>query len=293
MNSGVYRIRNTVNGKVYIGSTKNFAARLHSHKYHLMHRTHHSKKLQNAWNKYGTTAFAFEKVLVCSPEDLLMYEQLLIDGFSAQTCGYNQLPKAGSREGVPHDQDTLQRMKLFQRSNRKKYSWKEQSLCISEIAEMEGLPRDVLWRRVVQDGMTLQDAVTMPYKKHGQPISGMGTSMTFYEWVDRIGCTENFLRLWLGNGLTIDECIMKHKAITPCEFGRISGVNGNTFLARLRKDWSVGDALAVKVRTPLTIDDAREIRLLAKYKKNIEIAEQYGVHRDTISLIVRNISFKE
>lgn len=293
MKSGVYVIRNTINGKVYVGSTKSFHARFRAHKYALQGGKHHSRKLQRAWVKYGSEAFSFEKVLVCAEECLLQYEQIVIDYYQAHTKGYNHLVKAGSRAGTPHDKDTVSRMRAFQRSYRKKYQWQGRQLCIAEIAEEVGLPRDTLWRRVVSDRIPLEEAVSIPYKKPGQPIEGFGTALTFYEWVERIGCTQSFLRLWLQNGLTIEECVDKRKKITVGEFGRVSGISSNTFSARIRKGWSVGDALAKPIKQGFTPNDAKAIRELAKTQSTKSIAERFGVHKDTITLIVRNISFSE
>jgi len=245
MNSGVYLIRNTLDGKVYVGSSKDLSTRFRSHMYALNSDGHHSVKLQRAWNKYGTDAFVFEKVVVCSVENLLRYEQIVIDFYKAHTEGYNILCKAGSREGTPHSKEVAAKMKAFQRSYRKKYHWNGESLCIAEIAEIVGLPRDTLWRRVCSDGMSLQDAVAMPYKKPGQAMDGFGKSLDFYEWVDHIGCSEGFLRLWLSKGLSIEDCVEKHKKITVGEFARVSGVDSNMFSARIRADWSVGDALTL------------------------------------------------
>ena len=56
--SGVYRIRNLVNGKVYIGSSSSsIYARWHNHKSQLKLGKHHSSYFQNAFNKYGVGNF--------------------------------------------------------------------------------------------------------------------------------------------------------------------------------------------------------------------------------------------
>lgn len=106
MKSGVYKITNTVNGKVYIGSAVNLVKRTNDHKHHLRKGKHHSAKLQNAWNKYGESAFIFETLLLCSAENLLMYEQHCIDGFNSVVSGYNICPTAGNTTGVKCSDET-------------------------------------------------------------------------------------------------------------------------------------------------------------------------------------------
>jgi group I intron endonuclease len=60
--SGIYQIRNSVNGKIYVGSAKNIYARWTAHKAQLRENRHHSILLQRAWNKYGAFAFSFEVI---------------------------------------------------------------------------------------------------------------------------------------------------------------------------------------------------------------------------------------
>src|SRR4051812_3686739 len=59
-NSGIYVIRCVSNSTDYIGSTNNFKRRFKDHKYRLSKNTHHNKKLQNCWNKYGKKEFIFD-----------------------------------------------------------------------------------------------------------------------------------------------------------------------------------------------------------------------------------------
>jgi group I intron endonuclease len=60
--SGIYIIRNIVNNHIYIGSTKDFSKREYSHFNSLKNNKHHSKYLQNAFNKYGEDNFKFEVI---------------------------------------------------------------------------------------------------------------------------------------------------------------------------------------------------------------------------------------
>lgn len=65
MSSGIYKIVNNVNGKVYIGSTKNFDKRKQQHFYTLSQKKHHSPKLQRSYNKHGKESFEFQIVEEC------------------------------------------------------------------------------------------------------------------------------------------------------------------------------------------------------------------------------------
>jgi hypothetical protein len=54
MASGIYQIRNKANGHRYVGSSNNIQERWHKHISDLNRNKHHSRHLQNAWNKYGS-----------------------------------------------------------------------------------------------------------------------------------------------------------------------------------------------------------------------------------------------
>lgn len=105
--SGLYMIENTVNGKRYYGSATRFSTRFRVHRCYLRKGTSPSIKLQNAWNKYGEDAFKFSVLLVCSKENLLMYEQLLLDATDAVNTGYNICAKAGSALGVKRRPESI------------------------------------------------------------------------------------------------------------------------------------------------------------------------------------------
>lgn len=100
--SGIYTIRNTVNGKVYVGSAICFKSRFSRHITRLKKGDHHSPKLQKAWIKYGSEAFLFEPLEAVSDVGcLLSREQFWIESLSAfGENGYNMTPRAGSHLGA-------------------------------------------------------------------------------------------------------------------------------------------------------------------------------------------------
>lgn len=75
---GIYEIRCTPSGKVYIGQTMNLNRRQQKHWSTLRRGMHPNRHLQNAWLKYGETAFCFRTLLVCEIAALDLYEVALI-----------------------------------------------------------------------------------------------------------------------------------------------------------------------------------------------------------------------
>jgi group I intron endonuclease len=104
---GIYMIRNKVNGRVYIGSSSKIENRIYLHKWELNRNDHHSPLLQRAWNKYGESAFEFSTVLIASVENLVMYEQLIIDFYDASNpkTGFNICKIAGRPPVVEYTQE--------------------------------------------------------------------------------------------------------------------------------------------------------------------------------------------
>lgn len=99
MKTGIYRIQNLKNSKVYVGSTsqRGFNVRKNEHWSKLRNNKHCNAKLQNAWNKHGEDAFVFDILLICDPEMCVEYEQLTMDHYKPE---YNLAPKAGSNLGI-------------------------------------------------------------------------------------------------------------------------------------------------------------------------------------------------
>lgn len=60
MTIGIYKITNTVNGKVYIGKSHNIEERFKQHIEGLNGKRNHNPHFQSAWNKYGKSNFKFE-----------------------------------------------------------------------------------------------------------------------------------------------------------------------------------------------------------------------------------------
>lgn len=87
----IYAIKNLINNKVYIGSTKSFKNRKYEHFWKLKKGIHHSEHLQKSYNKYGKDFFSFYIIEECSIENRKEKELYHIDQFKAfeRNFGYN------------------------------------------------------------------------------------------------------------------------------------------------------------------------------------------------------------
>ena len=87
----IYRIRNVVNQKFYVGSTINMKERTRTHRNRLRRGRHHATHLQAAWNKYGEECFVFEVVEeVGSVDDLQRAEDVWLVEHVGQPYCYNK-----------------------------------------------------------------------------------------------------------------------------------------------------------------------------------------------------------
>lgn len=91
MISGIYQIRNTVNGKVYVGQSKDLAQRKRVHRRMLLDGKHYNRYLQRSFNKYGEDSFAFEVLEYCKEEHLIKKERQWIKNMNSEYAdkGYN------------------------------------------------------------------------------------------------------------------------------------------------------------------------------------------------------------
>lgn len=98
--TGVYAIRNSLNGHSYVGSTLALRTRKAEHWNDLATRRHRNGHLQRAWDKYGSGPFGFFVLAAnVAKEDLLKLEQFY---FKALRPAYNICRVAGNTLGYLH-----------------------------------------------------------------------------------------------------------------------------------------------------------------------------------------------
>jgi len=107
--TGIYRISNILDDKIYIGSAKDIHYRWRQHLNNLKGKKHHSINLQNWVNKYSINYLIFEIIELCKPikVELLALEQKYLDEYNPY---FNTCKIAGNSLGVKHTLKTRNNM---------------------------------------------------------------------------------------------------------------------------------------------------------------------------------------
>lgn len=135
--SGIYQIKNTKNGKVYIGKALNIERRCGTHRSRLNTRCHDNKHLQAAWDKHGEDSFEFSVCQTIAYFAIMSYAETCWIatkqssdpkyGYN-KTCGGDGYPKgkkasaetkakmSASQKGRKHTPEARARMSAAQRN---------------------------------------------------------------------------------------------------------------------------------------------------------------------------------
>jgi group I intron endonuclease len=108
--SGIYKIQSISHPeRCYIGSAVNLRRRWNNHLSELRLNKHHSKKLQNHYNKYGESDLIFIIIEPCFPKFLTIREQFYIDDLNPY---FNINPIARSSQGVKRSEEFKQKLRI-------------------------------------------------------------------------------------------------------------------------------------------------------------------------------------
>lgn len=122
--SGIYKITNLINNKIYIGSTNNFYYRKSAHLSKLKLNKHFNSHLQRSYNKYGKNNFKFEVIeYIVFPnnfnnfdiiETLINREQYYLDLYKSWNfnLGYNKRVIADSSAGYKVSEETKRKISV-------------------------------------------------------------------------------------------------------------------------------------------------------------------------------------
>ena len=100
---GVFQIRNTVSGKIFVDSSTNMNAKWNRNRLQLNVGNHPNTELQNDWNEFGEKVFKFEileelkhndKEAVDYKKEVALLEEMLVDELQPfGEKGYNKVAK--------------------------------------------------------------------------------------------------------------------------------------------------------------------------------------------------------
>jgi group I intron endonuclease len=116
-----YKITNIVNGKIYVGKTKNIQTRWASHRSRAFNPKdrRYNFPLSCAIRKYGVPNFTFEVLQICeTEEEINYYEEIYISKFHTNIniyggdFGYNLTNGGEKNAGRKHTKETIVKMKL-------------------------------------------------------------------------------------------------------------------------------------------------------------------------------------
>ncbi len=112
--TGIYRILNSINGKLYIGSAVSINSRFTSHRQLLKSNKHFNIHLQTSWNKYGEENFQFDIVEVTTLDLLQEREEFYIKFFNSndRTVGYNNRLNCATNLGIKHSDETKKKLSI-------------------------------------------------------------------------------------------------------------------------------------------------------------------------------------
>jgi group I intron endonuclease len=127
--SGIYKITNIINGRIYIGSAVRIDRRFKLHLSQLKGNYHINSHLQNSFNEYGIDNFKFERIENVKDKtkliereqyylDTLLYAQEYIKDKDLRflNLGYNINPTAGSQLGSKRGEETKKKMSKWTRT---------------------------------------------------------------------------------------------------------------------------------------------------------------------------------
>ena len=103
---GIYKITNKVNGKCYIGQSRNIQRRFNAHK-NSFNKNKIWSYLYNAMNSYGIENFSFEVIKECDIEDLNKWEKYFIKKFKSNKSKYGYNMTDGGDFGYSHNYSSI------------------------------------------------------------------------------------------------------------------------------------------------------------------------------------------
>jgi group I intron endonuclease len=299
---GIYKIRNIINNKVYIGSATNLYQRKREHFSRLNNNKHENQYLQNSWNKYGKNNFLFEVIEYVENDNKLIEREQYY--FNITNCckrenGYNIRPKAESNLGTKRTDE-----------QRKKLSEVHKGLQIGENNGVSKLKEKQVMeiRNILQ---TKQYEIIDIAKLYSVNINTIYNIKYYKTWKhivpelngklldDRSGENSPLHKLTNKDVINIKLLLIENK-LKPKEIANIFNINTNTLHSiKSGKTWNNiivdgHDNKFIDNSVKLTREQVIQIKELLKNKvPQRKIAEMFNVTHSTVGAIKRRKIWKD
>lgn len=285
----VYFICNTIDERIYVGSTISMKKRRRSHISHLKRGNHSNKYLQNFVNKYGIDSIYFE--VVYKGVTWIEEEQKYIDDTSLTLFNLS--------------------LKAEYPASKIKYICSEETKLKISQRRIQGAEvrnklkrKDILQiKELLRTGQYTQQQLSKMFNVGETTICGINTGKAYSYITIPGGKTREAKKLTEKDVLQIKQYLIEDK--TCVEIAKLYPV-GKTAIQKIKdgvawkhltgftKDTFKDRALDVTKFSKLTLDQVKEIKQLLKEgwtQKNI--AEKFGVIRQTIQNINVNRCWKD
>lgn len=281
--SGVYKISNIVNEKVYIGSACDLYRRSKEHLIMLTNNKHDNPYLQNAWNIHGKEHFNLEIIeFVPDRANLLNREQYWMDITNCynRIYGYNISPTAGSTLGLKHSKEARRNNSLAKRGVFASISVSKASAIKQKLNEGYGIAEIATQLNVPYDTVTsIRKGRTFTYVDPQIYVEEINLKNT----LDPTKDIPEIKRL-LSLGFRVNDL----SEMFNVNYRTISAIKNNL-------NWKeVGEeVIAPRRRKRLSVKTVIEIKnMIEQGLTNKEIAHKFNTLRSTISDIRRGYIWK-
>lgn len=186
--TGIYKITNNINGKIYIGQSIDINKRWKEHKHRSqIPNKEYDKYLYRAFRKYGIENFTFEILEECTREQLNEKENYYIllyksnDDFYGynETSGYDQPQYGFSGETHPKHKLTTDEVYYIRECYNQHYNKEDIYEEFSDKISVGGFHKIWLgqnWREVHMDVYTEENRQYYLYQRNSHPGSSNGRS---------------------------------------------------------------------------------------------------------------------
>lgn len=151
--SGIYKIVNTSNGRIYIGKAKVFRQRFYEHRRKLKAGTHKNKFLQHDFNKCGENVFEFHVLeVIAEHEDRNKAEEKWIAQFyDKQKQCYNFQKKSNALPRRVHSNDPDITKKIL--SKKSKEMWKDPKIRKKILKRKNEAMKTPEYKKALKEGL--------------------------------------------------------------------------------------------------------------------------------------------